>query len=41
MEGDPAIAEGFARGELRAMRVSLLRGRDEAWVRADLDGPAT
>jgi uncharacterized protein YciI len=41
MEGDPAIAEGFARGELRPMRVSLLRGRDEGWVRADLDGPAT
>jgi uncharacterized protein YciI len=28
MEGDPAIAEGFATGELREMRVSLLRGRD-------------
>ena len=28
MEGDPAIAEGFARGELRPMMVSLLRGRD-------------
>jgi uncharacterized protein YciI len=28
MEGDPAIAEGFATGELRPMRVSLLRGRD-------------
>jgi uncharacterized protein YciI len=26
MEGDPAIAEGFARGELRPFRVSLLRG---------------
>ena len=28
MDGDPAIAEGFARGELRPMMVSLLRGRD-------------
>ena len=27
MEGDPAIASGFARGELREFRVSLLRGR--------------
>jgi uncharacterized protein YciI len=27
MEGDPTIAEGFARGELRPFRVSLLRGR--------------
>jgi uncharacterized protein YciI len=26
MEGDPAIAEGFATGELRPFRVSLLRG---------------
>jgi hypothetical protein len=25
---DPAIADGFARGELRPFRVSLLRGRD-------------
>jgi len=29
MDGDPAIAEGFARGELRPFHVSLLRGRDE------------
>jgi uncharacterized protein YciI len=29
MEQDPVIAEGVARGELRPMRVSLLRGRDE------------
>jgi uncharacterized protein YciI len=36
MEGDPVIAEGFARGELRPMRVSLLRGRDEEAVRARL-----
>jgi uncharacterized protein YciI len=28
MEEDPAIASGFARGELRPYRVSLLRGRD-------------
>lgn len=27
MDGDPAIASGIARGELREMRVSLLRGR--------------
>jgi uncharacterized protein YciI len=27
MEGDPAIAGGVVRGELREMRVSLLRGR--------------
>jgi uncharacterized protein YciI len=28
MEEDPAIAGGFARGELRPFRLSLLRGRD-------------
>jgi uncharacterized protein YciI len=28
MEDDPVIAGGFARGELRPFRVSLLRGRD-------------
>jgi uncharacterized protein YciI len=28
MEQDPAIAGGFAEGELRPFRVSLLRGRD-------------
>ena len=28
MEEDPVIAGGFARGELRPFRVSLLRGRD-------------
>ena len=28
MEEDPAVASGFARGELRPFRVSLLRGRD-------------
>lgn len=27
-ENDPAIAGGFATGELRPFRVSLLRGRD-------------
>jgi hypothetical protein len=25
---DPVIAEGFAQGELRPFRISLLRGRD-------------
>ncbi len=29
MDEDPAIAGGFARGELRPFRVSLLRGRDD------------
>jgi uncharacterized protein YciI len=28
MEEDPAIAGGFAKGELRSFKVSLLRGRD-------------
>jgi uncharacterized protein YciI len=28
MEEDPAIRGGFAKGELREFRVSLLRGRD-------------
>ena len=28
MEDDPVIAGGFATGELRPFRVSLLRGRD-------------
>ena len=28
MEEDPVIAGGYARGELRECRVSLLRGRD-------------
>lgn len=41
MNGDPTIAEGFATGELRPMRVSLLRGRDEEWVRAELEAPAS
>jgi uncharacterized protein YciI len=30
MAGDPVISGGFARGELRPFRVSLLRGRDSA-----------
>lgn len=30
MDEDPVIAGGFARGELRPFRVSLLRGRDPA-----------
>ena len=29
MDEDPVIAGGFARGELRPFRVSLMRGRDE------------
>jgi uncharacterized protein YciI len=29
MNADPTITSGFARGELRPFRVSLLRGRDE------------
>ena len=28
MDQDPVIAGGFARGELRPFRISLLRGRD-------------
>jgi uncharacterized protein YciI len=28
MDEDPVIAGGFARGELRPFRVSLMRGRD-------------
>ena len=28
MQADPTVARGFARGELRPMRVALLRGRD-------------
>ena len=37
MNADPTIAEGFAKGELRQMRISLLRGRDEARLRG-VDG---
>jgi uncharacterized protein YciI len=29
MDEDPVLAGGFARGELRPFRVSLLRGRDD------------
>jgi uncharacterized protein YciI len=29
MEDDPVVAGGYARGELRPFRVSLMRGRDE------------
>jgi uncharacterized protein YciI len=29
MEEDPVISGGFARGELRPFRLSLLRGRDD------------
>jgi uncharacterized protein YciI len=36
MNEDPAIAEGFAEGELRPFRLSLLRGRDEDEVRERL-----
>lgn len=28
MDGDPTIAGGYARGELRPFRISLLRGRE-------------
>jgi hypothetical protein len=28
MANDPCVAGGYARGELRPFRVSLLRGRD-------------
>lgn len=28
MDDDPVISGGFARGELRPFRISLLRGRD-------------
>jgi uncharacterized protein YciI len=42
MEQDPAIASGIGRGDLQPYRVSLLRGRDEEWVKRDLaeDEPA-
>ena len=36
MDADPTIAEGFATGELRPMRISLLRGRDEERIAAEL-----
>jgi len=31
MNGDPVIAGGYAQGELRPFRVSLLRGRVDEW----------
>jgi uncharacterized protein YciI len=37
MDADPAIAGGFATGELRPIRVSLLRGRDDISARDALD----
>ena len=40
MEDDPTIAGGFARGELRPFRVSLLRGRDEERAARDLAADA-
>ena len=40
METDPTIAGGFARGELRPFRVSLLRGRDEERAARDLAADA-
>ena len=40
MEEDPTIAGGFARGELRPFRVSLLRGRDEERAARDLAADA-
>jgi uncharacterized protein YciI len=36
MDADPAIAEGFATGELRPLRVSLLRGRDEERIAREM-----
>jgi uncharacterized protein YciI len=38
MDGDPTIAEGFARGELRPFRVSLLRGRSAGRPTTDAAG---
>jgi hypothetical protein len=40
MNEDPAVAEGFAEGELRPFRLSLLRGRDEDEVRERLAAEA-
>jgi len=40
MDEDPTIAGGFARGELRPFRVSLLRGRDEERAARDLAADA-
>lgn len=42
MEEDPVVAGGFARGELRPFRVSLLRGRRcRLWVSAAGAGRGT
>jgi uncharacterized protein YciI len=40
MDEDPVIAGGFARGELRPFRISLMRGRDTGDARAGLDDAA-
>jgi uncharacterized protein YciI len=40
MDEDPVIAGGFARGELRPFRVSLMRRRDEERAARDLAGDA-
>lgn len=40
MDEDPTIAGGFARGELRPFRLSLLRGRDEERAARDLAADA-
>jgi YCII-related domain. len=40
MEEDPVIAGGFARGELRPFRVSLMRGRDPGNPNAGLEAEA-
>lgn len=37
MDEDPVIAGGYARGELRPFRISLLRGRDPGDPRAGID----
>jgi uncharacterized protein YciI len=40
MEADPTVAEGFATGELRPLRISLLRGRDEERIRREFESPS-
>ena len=40
MDEDPVIAGGFARGELRPFRVSLLRGRDDQPIELEPAGRA-
>ena len=39
MEGDPAVAGGYAKGELRPFVVSLLRNRDESSPVQGTEGP--